>query len=323
MSLRDQLDFIGAEEMRRICERDEKEYLKKIMDYLKSNMDARLQREYDREAWKQYSRLAGELCETSTEIGAMEIAQRADALRIAGEEDNIDFFHQKHKTLMDDYQMLAMHLEAALEEEGVWKKRSGPKSFEKIFLQMMRTLVGTIDAKDQYTNGHSERVAEYSRMMAREMGMTEEEQQDVYYTGLLHDIGKIGIPDDILKKSTELSVDEYDVVKNHPAIGAKILANITEMPGIDIGAHWHHERYDGKGYPDGLKGEEIPEMARLIAVADTYDAMTSKRCYRDVLPQEVVRKNLCEGRGTQFDPKYADIMLKLMEQDVDYSMREM
>lgn len=195
--------------------------------------------------------------------------------------------------------------------------------FEKIFLQLMRALVGAIDAKDRYTNGHSERVAEYSRMMAREMGMSQERQQEVYYAGLLHDIGKIGIPDSILKKSMELSDEEYEEMKRHPVIGARILGEITELPGVDVGAHWHHEWYDGTGYPDGLKGEEIPETARLIAVADSYDAMTSKRCYRDVLPQEEVRRDIREGRGTQFDPRFADVMLQLMARDTDYSMREM
>lgn len=188
--------------------------------------------------------------------------------------------------------------------------------------QIMEALAGTIDAKDTYTNGHSVRVAEYSREMMRRMGGTEQEQEDVYRIGLLHDIGKIGIPDVIISKASGLTEEEYGLIKSHPVIGADILKNISEIPEIDVGARWHHEKYDGTGYPDGLKGKEIPMMARLIGVADAYDAMASKRSYRDVLPQETVRREIEEGRGTQFDPEFADIMLRMIDDDVNYDMRE-
>ena len=151
--------------------------------------------------------------------------------------------------------------------------------------QIMMALAGTIDAKDAYTNGHSQRVAEYSRELARRMGKSEKELDEIYYIGLLHDIGKIGMPDAIIGKPGKLTNEEYAVIKAHPAIGAEILKNISEMPNLSIGAHWHHERYDGTGYPDGLKGEEIPEIARIISVADSYDAMASKRYNCDILPQ--------------------------------------
>lgn len=196
------------------------------------------------------------------------------------------------------------------------------QKIERMSTQVMEALAGTIDAKDKYTNGHSIRVAEYSREMMRRMGGSQQEQEDVYYIGLLHDIGKIGIPDAIISKSSGLTEDEYDRMKCHPVIGGDILKNISEIPGIDVGARWHHERYDGTGYPDGLKGEEIPMMARLIGVADAYDAMASRRSYRDVLPQEEVRQEIEKGKGTQFDPYFADIMLQMIDDDVDYNMRE-
>ena len=197
------------------------------------------------------------------------------------------------------------------------------KKVERLSMQIMQTLAGTIDAKDTYTNGHSVRVAAYSREIARRYGKSQREQEDIYYIGLLHDIGKIGIPDEIITKNTTLSDREYLMVKTHPQIGGDILKNISEIPYIDVGARWHHERYDGTGYPDGLKGEEIPEVARIIGIADAYDAMSSKRNYRAEIPQDVIRKEIVNGRGTQFDPIFADIMVEMIDDDVNYEMREM
>lgn len=138
--------------------------------------------------------------------------------------------------------------------------------------------------------------------------------------GLLHDVGKIGIPDAVINKPGKLTKEEYDVIKMHPDIGSKMLSKATEMPRMAVGARWHHERFDGKGYPDGIDGDHIPEEARIIAVADAYDAMTSCRSYRESLLQEVVRKEIEEGKGTQFDPVYADIMLHMIDDDEDYRM---
>ncbi len=189
-------------------------------------------------------------------------------------------------------------------------------------MQIVRTLSGAIDAKDAYTNGHSTRVAEYSREIARRAGFPQEVQNDIYMMGLLHDVGKIGIPDAIINKPVNLSDEEYSVIRNHPVMGADILGNITEFPKLSTGARWHHERYDGKGYPDGISGEAIPVEARIIAIADAYDAMTSKRSYRDVLPQPEVRAEMAKGNGTQFDPVFLDIMLAMIDGDADYDMRE-
>lgn len=193
---------------------------------------------------------------------------------------------------------------------------------ERISMQIVTALSGAIDAKDTYTNGHSTRVAEYSGEIAKRAGFAPKMQNDIYMMGLLHDVGKIGIPDSIINKPAKLTDEEYGVIKNHSAMGAKILENITEFPRLTVGARWHHERYDGKGYPDGIAGEEIPQEARIIAVADAYDAMSSRRSYRDVLAQEIVREEMEKGKGTQFDPVYAEIMLKMIEEDIGYQMRE-
>ena len=193
---------------------------------------------------------------------------------------------------------------------------------ESLSLHVVHTLAKTIDAKDAYTNGHSERVASYSREIARRYGYDEDMQEEVYVMGLLHDVGKIGVPDTVINKPGRLTDEEYDMIKTHPAVGAEILATVSEMPALVTGARWHHERYDGKGYPDGLAGTSIPEIARIIAVADSYDAMTSRRSYRDPLPQDVVRNEIVKGKGTQFDPDFADIMLKMIDEDTGFDMRE-
>ncbi|MBQ8171938.1 MAG: response regulator [Oscillospiraceae bacterium] len=196
------------------------------------------------------------------------------------------------------------------------------EKMSRLTRQVFRTLAGTIDAKDKYTNGHSLRVAEYSRMIAKRLNMSQQEQEDIYYIGLLHDIGKIGVPDDIINKTSRLTDEEYAVIKTHPSIGAEILDKMSEIPDISVGAKYHHERYDGRGYPEGLCGENIPLVARIIGVADAYDAMTSNRSYRDVLAQDYVRGEIEKGKGTQFDPVFAEIMLRIIDSDKDYVLRE-
>ena len=179
--------------------------------------------------------------------------------------------------------------------------------------QTAMALAEAIDAKDAYTNGHSRRVAEFSRKIAEKYGKTKEECEEIYLIGLLHDVGKIGIPNAIINKPDKLTDEEYEIIKSHPTKGKEILEKISISPNLPIGAHYHHERYDGKGYPEGLKGEEIPEIARIIAVADTYDAMASRRSYRNSLPMEKIRSELIKGMGTQFDTKFASIMVDLID----------
>ena len=188
--------------------------------------------------------------------------------------------------------------------------------------QTVEALATAVDAKDSYTNGHSNRVAKYSRKIAKESGMTEKECDDVYLAGLLHDVGKIGIDDSIINKKGKLTEEEFDVIKLHPGLGGQILSKIVMSPSLSVGARYHHERFDGNGYPEKLKGNDIPRIARIIAVADAYDAMTSRRSYRDIIPQMYVREELIKGIGTQFDPEYARIMLKFLDEDVNYIMKE-
>lgn len=191
-----------------------------------------------------------------------------------------------------------------------------------MFEQTAAALANAIDAKDKYTHGHSRRVAEYSVKIAKYAGKSEKEINELYFAALLHDVGKIGISDSIINKEGKLTDEEFAVIKTHPVIGMQILSGISQSPYLSIGAHYHHERYDGRGYPEGLKGEDIPDIARIIAVADAYDAMTSKRSYRDPIPQQLVREEFVKGTGTQFDPNYAKIMLHLIDLDSEYTMKE-
>lgn len=195
--------------------------------------------------------------------------------------------------------------------------------FKQLTLQTILALSSSVEAKDNYTNGHSQRVAEYSKEIARRLGYTAEEQMEVYYIGLMHDVGKIGVPDTVINKDGKLTDDEYAEIKKHPIVGHDILIRITELPAISQGARWHHERYDGKGYPDSLSGDSIPIIARIIAVADAYDAMTSNRSYRKALPQDVVRNEIEKNIGLQFAPNIAKIMLQMIDEDTDYQMREL
>ncbi len=196
------------------------------------------------------------------------------------------------------------------------------KKTKELFLQTVTALSEAVDAKDRYTSGHSKRVAEYSRMIAARLGKSKEEQEEIYRAGLLHDVGKIRIPVEIINKAGKLTDEEYDTIKIHPVTGYHILRGISGSRLIAIAAKYHHERYDGRGYPNGLVGDKIPQIARILGVADSYDAMTSNRSYRNALPQAVVRSEIEKGRGTQFDPEIADIMLRMIDEDENYEMKQ-
>ncbi len=183
-------------------------------------------------------------------------------------------------------------------------------------------MASAIDAKDTYTNGHSRRVAEYSQKIAKAVGKSDEESEKIFFAGLLHDVGKIGIQDTIITKTGRLTDGEFEEIKQHPVTGGNILSTIKQSPWLSIGAKYHHERFDGKGYPEGLKGQEIPELARIIAVADAYDAMTSNRSYRNALPQHIVREEIVKSIGTQFDPVFAKAMVHMIDVDTEYHMQE-
>lgn len=180
--------------------------------------------------------------------------------------------------------------------------------------QSIRMVAKAIDAKDEYTNGHSHRVAAYAVEIGRRYGLSEEQLEQLYYSALLHDIGKIGIPDHILNKKGSLTDEEYELIKQHPAIGGKILEDFTLVPWIAAGAEYHHERYDGKGYNKGLKGQEIPLYARIISVADAFDGMNSTRIYRKSMTEDFIYHEMEKGKGTQFDEKFVSIMLQMMDE---------
>ncbi|MBO6214629.1 MAG: HD-GYP domain-containing protein, partial [Lachnospiraceae bacterium] len=212
-------------------------------------------------------------------------------------------------------------LEKSNEMERQYLKKE-QASMQRLFEETATAFVNAIDAKDPYTKGHSLRVAKYSKRIAEFLGKNENECNEIYYSALLHDVGKLGVPDAILNKSDKLTDEEYETVKQHPVLGEQILSNIEEFPYISTAAHYHHERYDGKGYPEKLSGEDIPEMGRIVAVADTYDTMTSTRKYRGRLPQQKVREEFIREAGRQFDPKFAEAMVHLIDLDQDYEMKE-
>ena len=191
------------------------------------------------------------------------------------------------------------------------------EKLEKAYLDMVQTLRYTVEAKDPYTRGHSDRVSAYSVLIGKYLNLSNEDLRTLEVGGLFHDIGKIGIPDSILLKESKLTDDEYSEIKNHPSIGAHILCNATIFQDIIPIVKHHHERYDGRGYPGKLKGEDIPYMARIAAVADTFDAMTSKRTYRDAMPLETVRTEIERCSGTQFDPEIAKVFLDILDNHYD------
>lgn len=191
--------------------------------------------------------------------------------------------------------------------------RKEEERYKNITTQALETIAHTIDAKDKYTNGHSMRVAEYSREIGKRLGLTDTELENLYYIALLHDIGKIGIPDGILNKPGKLTDEEFSVMRSHTVIGAEILKDFKLINGIAQGAIGHHERYDGQGYPNKLKGKDNTYFARIISVADAYDAMASDRPYRKHLSREYILDQLEKGKGTQFDPEIDDAMIEYLK----------
>lgn len=187
------------------------------------------------------------------------------------------------------------------------------KRDSEIILQAMNTFVGLIDSKDPFTSGHSTRVAIYASEIARRMGMSEDEVRTMYYIALMHDCGKIGIPDYILTKPGKLTDGERKIIQSHTVVGGSVLEHFTAIPEIRLGALYHHERYDGNGYPEGLRGDAIPLCARIICVADSYDAMSSRRCYRASLPKKAILKELRDNAGEQFDPKIVQYMVDMIQ----------
>lgn len=188
---------------------------------------------------------------------------------------------------------------------------------EKSYLESIEVLRRTVEVKDVYTRGHSDRVSEYSLLIGEKLNLPPEQMKTLKIGALFHDIGKIGIPDAILLKTDKLTDDEYSEIKNHPAIGAHILSNASIFADIIPIVKHHHERYDGKGYPARLSGEDIPYLARIVAVADTFDAMTSRRSYRQALDFDYTMNEIERCKGTQFDPAIADVFLEILRTNQD------
>ena len=188
---------------------------------------------------------------------------------------------------------------------------------EKSYLESIEVLRRTVEVKDVYTRGHSDRVSEYSLLIGKKLNLPPEQMKTLKIGALFHDIGKIGIPDAILLKTDKLTDDEYSEIKNHPAIGAHILSNASIFADIIPIVKHHHERYDGKGYPARLAGEDIPYLARIVAVADTFDAMTSRRSYRQALDFDYTMNEIERCKGTQFDPAIEDVFLEILRINQD------
>lgn len=196
-------------------------------------------------------------------------------------------------------------LEAQLQEK--------TRQIERVTLNSIMVIANTIDAKDTYTAGHSIRVAQCAEEIAKRLGWDENKRLNLHYVALLHDIGKIGVPDAILNKPLALTKEEFDIIRKHPVMGGEILKDIHMIPHVGEGALYHHERYDGKGYPTGLKGKTIPEFARVITIADTYDAMNSRRVYRDKLPREKIIEEFERCNGAQFDPEFGQVFIDMLK----------
>ncbi|MDI7252887.1 MAG: HD-GYP domain-containing protein, partial [Actinomycetota bacterium] len=188
------------------------------------------------------------------------------------------------------------------------------ESLEEIYIEVITALANAIDARDAYTHGHSNRVMEYSVALAEGMGLSPEEVDVIRHASILHDVGKIGIREKILKKPGLLTEEERREMEYHPFIGTRILQSVKLLEPVMPLVYHHHERYDGTGYPDGLKGEEIPLGSRIIAVADAFESMTSDRPYRKALPLEEALAELRRGAGRQFDPRVVEVFLRLVEE---------
>lgn len=197
------------------------------------------------------------------------------------------------------------------------------RELEKVSIEVIHSLAATIDTKDPYTKGHSTRVSDYSVLIARRLGWDDERIEELRVMALLHDVGKIAIPDRVLNKPGRLEDDEFEIIKSHTVHGDAILSKVSSLGKISNVARHHHERFDGRGYPDKLSGEDIEIEARIVGIADSYDAMSSDRVYRKALSKEIIRQELIKGRGTQFDPNILDVVLEMFDSgDLDDLTKE-
>jgi putative nucleotidyltransferase with HDIG domain len=210
--------------------------------------------------------------------------------------------------LAEDFNRMSGHVESYVD-----RLQDAAQENRELFIGSMRSFVAAIDAKDPYTRGHSERVATYSRIISKSLGLSETEQHKIWVGALLHDVGKIGIEDRILTKGGVLSEEEYDQMKLHPVIGAQIMSRIEQLKEMIPAIRWHHEAWNGSGYPDGLKGEQIPLSARITGVADSFDAITTNRPYQRAYEPDFAVETITRLAGTRFDAKVVTAFLQAFE----------
>ena len=312
------------------CMEDEEFYISQLQMFAESGKGDELEAFYKDKDWSNYLITVHAFKSTARTIGADAIADEALELETYLKEGKPEEVLTRHSTLKEHFETLADKIKHGIEEynsadsiviesndEYSQEDRLSPEKLsEKAGLssQILLALANTVDSREMNGHGKSMRVAKYSAEIARRLGKNDDEQQDVYFMGLVHDIGKLVIPEKILRKPDSLTEEESEIVRQHPVIGYEILRNVSEMPGLATGARWHHERYDGSGYPDGLMGEEIPIEARIIGIADAYDAMTSERAYAPVMPPVRIIKELEKNRGIQFDPVLVDILIEMINE---------
>ncbi|WP_049946302.1 HD domain-containing phosphohydrolase [Butyrivibrio sp. WCD2001] len=312
------------------CMGDEEFYLSQVEMFADSDKGTELAGFLENRNWESYLISVHSLKSTAKTIGADSLSEEALAIENALKEGRYESVTKGHGALKTHFDELCIALKKGLDEyknmpvqtaddkdgapavSGMQQAADSPLG-GGLSAQILLALANTVDSRDINNPGRSMRVARYSSEIARRLGKSETEQQDVYYMGLVHDIGKLIIPEKILRKPDSLTEEESEIVRQHPIIGYEILRNISEMPGLATGARWHHERYDGTGYPDGLAGEEIPIEARIIGIADAYDAMTSQRPYASVMPPLKIKKELERNRGKQFDPVLVDVLIGMID----------
>jgi putative nucleotidyltransferase with HDIG domain len=238
------------------------------------------------------------LAETTHEIAAGNYGRRVEAGGLGLELSN----------LAEDFNRMSLHLDSHVQQ-----LRQAAQVNRELFIGSLRAFVAAVDAKDPYTRGHSERVAAVSRTIARHLALPEEVQHKVWIGALLHDVGKIGVEDQILRKSGVLTPEEYEQMKLHTVMGADILSRIEQLKEMIPAVRWHHESWNGRGYPDGLKGEQIPLTARIVAVADCFDAITTTRPYQQAYSLQFAVETITKLTGSRFDAKVVTAFLRAFE----------
>ena len=314
------------------CMEDEEFYISQLEMFIDSGKGDELEGFCKEKDYDNYLISVHALKSTARTIGANALADEALALENAikeGRTGTVDSDHgqlklhfdelsEKLRSGLDEYKngtgAAEPSAEAAIPEIAMSAKSQAEQ--KNLSLQILLALANTVDAREVSGNGRSMRVAKYATEIARRFGKSDEELKDIYSMALVHDIGKLIIPEKILRKPDSLTEDESEIVRQHPVIGYEILRNVSELPGLATGARWHHERYDGTGYPDGLVGDEIPIEARIIGIADAYDAMTSERPYAPVMPPTRIIKELERNKGVQFDPALVDILIQMIKENL-------